>query len=787
MMLVCAPCICCRGRVDTFRIETVLFEIMVFSKSEYGCRVRRHSGDKERNLMKRWAVIGFCLVLALGLAACDCNKQQRLEEARQAREAAEYQARLEAAQPLPGDAPARQLLHYRPEEATFAVAVPSMELLDEKVKLLEEKSGQPLFGFLTAGLQSEILAPLELEKVSSFAELAGALGVDSAAPLAFFVVLHPTALPEFAAVLPVKDAGLFSKKAALAGDGLVTDVKENSLGMLATKPALLKGMHAREANPAEIFWGRGNYPGSGGDEIVLTGAMDAIKKVLTPEFRWEMQFVAPVLAYFTEKCDEGMIGIGLDSDTLHLRMAGHDRPVPPPAPDPAITEMPSTEEAPPPPPPALGLYRCIPEGSLVLADLHVSDGLLDFIESMALAFEQDKQAVNMGKNVLSNGFEDEIALSLRGIENDMPQVLSIMQLTSLNKIRLFLGFLGIGNEPQFTHAAVPVFRTKTGKLLKMDIGLFLGLMEKYLIAGHDPEMMKSAIGALTSEEKALPLHTAVSSEVITRGNHGFILIDANRLMLEAPELPIELQPVQLPQDLDPVALTLRHDGLWRELMLSVPAIDIGALREDSVRQVSDQSARSQNQLKQMALVLKMYANESKGELFPPLSSEPGRLMMVPETVYPEYLTDPLVLYYPGTEPETLAEPLTAIDDQSYFYFSHVLRNEEDAAAWAAAYRAATAEGGSMDEDLEISEEKTLYRLREGIERFYITDINDPAASARTRSEIILMMERPGISGEAAINVLFMDGHVEKVPPARFPNTESFINAVLELDALGEDL
>jgi prepilin-type N-terminal cleavage/methylation domain-containing protein/prepilin-type processing-associated H-X9-DG protein len=60
---------------------------------------------------------------------------------------------------------------------------------------------------------------------------------------------------------------------------------------------------------------------------------------------------------------------------------------------------------------------------------------------------------------------------------------------------------------------------------------------------------------------------------------------------------------------------------------------------------------------------------------------------------------------------------------------------------------------------------TLYRLREGIERFLITDINNPAASAKAQSEILIMTDQ--IATDPALfnhvpggaNVLFLDGHV----------------------------
>lgn len=61
---------------------------------------------------------------------------------------------------------------------------------------------------------------------------------------------------------------------------------------------------------------------------------------------------------------------------------------------------------------------------------------------------------------------------------------------------------------------------------------------------------------------------------------------------------------------------------------------------------------------------------------------------------------------------------------------------------------------------------TVYRLRRGIERFLITDINNPAASAKAESTVFVMFDNVANSVEAfnhvpgGANVLFMDGHVE---------------------------
>jgi prepilin-type N-terminal cleavage/methylation domain-containing protein/prepilin-type processing-associated H-X9-DG protein len=86
--------------------------------------------------------------------------------------------------------------------------------------------------------------------------------------------------------------------------------------------------------------------------------------------------------------------------------------------------------------------------------------------------------------------------------------------------------------------------------------------------------------------------------------------------------------------------------------------------------------------------------------------------------------------------------------------------------------------------LPSGKQATITRLKEGIERFAITDINNPAAGAEAQSGILVMYDAAAIgasdaygesyvSGEAfnhlpsGANMLFMDGHVEF---ARYPQS-----------------
>jgi prepilin-type N-terminal cleavage/methylation domain-containing protein/prepilin-type processing-associated H-X9-DG protein len=82
----------------------------------------------------------------------------------------------------------------------------------------------------------------------------------------------------------------------------------------------------------------------------------------------------------------------------------------------------------------------------------------------------------------------------------------------------------------------------------------------------------------------------------------------------------------------------------------------------------------------------------------------------------------------------------------------------------------------------------LYRLKDGIERFFITDINNPAGSAQAQSSIAIYVDNFATTLNAngaadtnrislfnhvpgGSNALFMDGHVEFIKyPGKFPMT-----------------
>ena len=254
---------------------------------------------------------------------------------------------------------------------------------------------------------------------------------------------------------------------------------------------------------------------------------------------------------------------------------------------------------------------------------------------------------------------------------------------------------------------------------------------------------------------------------------------------------------------------------------------------------SARRASCANNLKQWGLVFKMYSSESPGQKFPPSEAEMGcgarpcvAFGPLVSAVYPEYLTDPAIVFCPSDPKDRIdnfLEPgtgrLTLVDkvdgnrqegvegiDASYTYAAHVYdrcgdgsstkgldalktlaqvignpideRFTEAPVQFVETFEDmirgmrgpflsgdAAAFSAEADKDRKVSPGngngggETVYRLREGIERFLITDINNPAASAKAQSEVFVMWDNVAVEVAkfnhipGGSNVLYMDGHV----------------------------
>lgn len=206
-----------------------------------------------------------------------------------------------------------------------------------------------------------------------------------------------------------------------------------------------------------------------------------------------------------------------------------------------------------------------------------------------------------------------------------------------------------------------------------------------------------------------------------------------------------------------------------------------------------------NSLKQLGMVFKMYANDSAGHRWPTLA--PNERIWAPylSKLYPVYLTDPdLLVAREHPDAEHLRATLRAVLDGpnpdydtasglmalSFAYLGHAVKDEAGFQALVEARKQGLINGSGENISLSAYPDMVL-PLREGIERFFVTDINGPAGviEARLRSVIPVLVEtaewriimsRESFSGAC---VLYMDGHVTRVPLGTFPVVPSVMDAL----------
>ncbi len=247
---------------------------------------------------------------------------------------------------------------------------------------------------------------------------------------------------------------------------------------------------------------------------------------------------------------------------------------------------------------------------------------------------------------------------------------------------------------------------------------------------------------------------------------------------------------------------------------------------------SARRASCQNNLKQMALAMKMYGSEARGEKWPFMKvfdcfqrSQAFTGVFDVESMYPEYLSDLQALICPsasgGSTPRArwdegdamtgfwreqpgysydgVVQPCEVLG-HPYAYIGWVLDDgslELEEATYGDFDRFRQSinhqgdhikdePGAFIDADWHIhggiGHREGFPRIREGIERFFITDINNPGGSAQAQSGLVAMWDMIGESVDhfnhvpGGSNVLYMDGHVEFIryvqdERAKFPVNE----------------
>lgn len=226
---------------------------------------------------------------------------------------------------------------------------------------------------------------------------------------------------------------------------------------------------------------------------------------------------------------------------------------------------------------------------------------------------------------------------------------------------------------------------------------------------------------------------------------------------------------------------------------SEPAV-AAAAQEASAPGNAEQHKATQENLRKIHAAATAFRKTNQGQ-WPGLEGR-GGLMFPIKGMYPDYVTDPRLLVNPAN-----AKALGKVGDLpvneknlpaiwyngSYWYLGYAVTNEKEGLALVAAIKKMLQEGKAPAGDIKVPKGDgdgggdTIYRLREGVDRFFVQDINNPAATAVSDARIPVMISPPADGGG---EVLFMDGHVQFMHyPGDFPMTPAFITALESLDAM----
>lgn len=208
-------------------------------------------------------------------------------------------------------------------------------------------------------------------------------------------------------------------------------------------------------------------------------------------------------------------------------------------------------------------------------------------------------------------------------------------------------------------------------------------------------------------------------------------------------------------------------------------------------------ADSQAAMKTFRLICKRYADVSKNENWPALASTDNLWVPELEPLHGAISTDiqcMVSVYHPenATLKGELAEAWSRLPPdfdkaarvfgESFAYLGYCVRNEMDFDR----LKIAKENDKLPSEDsllLDSVPGKPVYRLLEGIERFLLTDIGNPAADSRLHSSIPVLIEiatwkyKKSESTFKGTNVLYMDGHVSFVPVGTFPVLPSILDVL----------
>ncbi len=440
-----------------------------------------------------------------------------------------------------------ELMKFMPADAHIALGLPDIAGV--------EQAGSPLFKLPQLSRINEAAVMLGGDTI---AEGLANSGIAASAPGAVFLQIGAAGDISVGGVLVVADDEKVrdTMKSLLGGDGAEVDlpggisgrfVSADKVGyffndgnfFVASNQTLLEQLAARNANPAEINYGKSGAK----DEVVVWTRLDTIEENNLLGKIEPLSALAPALKTLQPFSDEVIFAIGEQAGKAYLRVAARDSS--------GAASSPG----------ALALHGFMDTGAPVLLNLRLTPELINAVSTL-LSQNPDTRQIGGYVRIASSLLGDELAVSLKGIDpgSKIPDALIAVTVKQPEAVPNLLRMLAKIEEPSYTHNDTSVYVYKN---VAEGTDLHIAVEGVTLVVAPGEEPLKKALAAFAESAEG----TGVPANIVNQGVYGFLVLDGAK----AENIPAGMLPANIDLSQISLALLMGLDNEWRELRLTSPA------------------------------------------------------------------------------------------------------------------------------------------------------------------------------------------------------------------------
>ncbi len=448
-------------------------------------------------------------------------------------------------------------LSFVPASAQITVYLPAVESFEtEAAPLLALPAVKEKMDI--NALLGELPGKLGVADATSLSAVFKAAGLDATKPLAVYLRKNETGAMEVSGALPVADEAVATEKmknvfseapaevAVGEAKGLFSATQklgyfiQSGYVLMGSTEPLLNELSARLKEPATTKYAASNAPS---ELAVITSFSNLQAAGIIPTGPATLN-MEPTYQYFKSFIDEVALGIGVQDGEAYVRLAMHD---------PAGAVAPPASQ--------LQLNNLIAGSSPLTLNLRNTPGFMDKVRTLFAgnpAMAKNLTYVMLASSMLG----DELAVSVDGVNNNIPGGIVAAKLMKPESVKGLLGLAGVKGDPKYVHNGGSVYALEN---VKEGLNVYIATAGALLLVSTNEDRLKKALDGLAADG-TIAAKSELDPALLAKGANGFIVLDGAKI--DPAQVPMLPAGVNLADK--KVVATLGVNGEWRELRIAVP-------------------------------------------------------------------------------------------------------------------------------------------------------------------------------------------------------------------------